>query len=53
LKVGTKITYVYVDYDSTVSNTDIFNTKGKLQAISYYAWGCQPSSRQSSDQPRR
>lgn len=44
LKVGTKITYASVDYDGTVSNIDVFNTNGKLKAISYYAWGShQPS----------
>lgn len=39
LKVGTKVTYVDVAADGTVSNMDIVNSNGKLQAISYYAWG--------------
>ena len=43
LKVGTKVTYDYVDYDGTVSNRDVYNQKGNLQGISYYAWGYKPS----------
>lgn len=39
LKVGTKVTYVFVDSDGNVTNTAIVNQNGKAQGISYYAWG--------------
>lgn len=43
LKVGTKVTYAYVEDNGTVSNSDVANQNGRLQGISYYAWGYKPS----------
>jgi hypothetical protein len=43
LKVGTKVTYAYVNDNGTVSNPDVINRNGNLQGISYYAWGFKPS----------
>lgn len=39
LKVGTNVTYAVVGSNGYVANGAVFNQNGKLQGISYYAWG--------------
>ena len=42
LKVGTKVTYAVVGPNGYVANGAVYNQNGKLQGISYYAWGDGP-----------
>ena len=42
LKVGTKVTYAVVSFYGDVANGAVYNQNGKLQGISYYAWGNGP-----------